>query len=86
MRTVVQSEEVSAFVDRAAEEYSHFEDLWSGLEWLLAHDPLAGEFAQEPGWYAIRTPDWSIEGVPEVVVGYRFTDEDVFLEFAFYAK
>ena len=85
MRTVRLSPEAEVFVDQARLEHARFDDLWIGFEWYVAHAPQDGDRAS-PGWYVWKTWDWPIDGVPVIIVAYRFDHQYVDIEFIHYAE
>jgi N-acetylglucosamine-6-phosphate deacetylase len=77
-RGVFQDREVTQDVETAKKSYRLVDDAISGIEWTLSHDPQAGIHREGPYWvYAQK--GFKVHRIPEIVVLYSFTDDDVTL-------
>jgi hypothetical protein len=86
LRTIIESPETSAELDRLRKEYPRFDDWWvNGWSWRLARDPFEDAVpipGANPTVYLLKTspnhPDW---GFPFMLTFmYRVTDGEIFLD------
>jgi hypothetical protein len=78
-RTVVQDRQVSKDVEAAFHSsYRLVDEAIDGLEWTLAHNPNAGVHRTGRYWIYVQA-GFKIHRVPEIVVLYSFTDDQVTL-------
>ncbi len=78
IRTVIQDREVTQDITTAKASYSMVDDVVSGVEWTLAHDPQAGVHHKGEYWVYAQA-GFKIHRIPEIVVLYSFTDNEVTL-------
>jgi len=80
LRTVVHELDVSALVDNLKELYPRFEEVWDGIEWILARTPDLKGSARREGLDNIRTYVFAgdeLAATPDVWVVYKFDDNEV---------
>ena len=66
---------------RLAKQHQRFTDLWEGWKWRLARNPLqdAVAISGKPNWWIIKTIDWTGAGIPNVLILYRVTPDEVYI-------
>lgn len=84
LRTIVEQPLVTAALKRAKEEYPRIEEMFDGIKWKLARNPvhqatkvLNGEVLLG---YVLRTISWKAGRVPSLTVVYRVTEDEIFVE------
>lgn len=78
-RTLVESAQAEAELDRLRKAFSRFDEFWLGWSWRLARGPDRGAVqipGSDPPAYVIRTFEFSVD-VPEISLLYRFTADEV---------
>ena len=78
-RDVAESDSVASVIDKSRKKYPRAEELFSGLQWVLARDPHRGVQVSNPYWL-IKTADSNAPGVPVITALYRFDDDRVEIE------
>jgi len=83
VRTVIVESETEKYLQDEADRLDRLNDVYRALEWLLARNPEMGE--QIPDWdppkYLVKSINW--QSIPfRLTLLYRFTNEEVFIEFA----
>lgn len=80
-RSIVPDHSAQQKIDEASASIRRFDEVWRGLEWLLARSPEARAHKIVDGrqyWLMVRSGD-SLAGTPTVAVVYSFTDDEVFV-------
>jgi hypothetical protein len=77
-RTVIKEREVAQDIEAAKASYSMVDEAMSGIEWTLAHDTQAGTHHSGPYWVYAQN-GFRDHRIPEIVVMYSFTDNEVIL-------
>ena len=75
--TIVESEFVSAQLDRLREQYPRFDSYWErGLSWILARNPKVGIRVPDidPPRYVWGVNQWNAGGIPRMVIVYRYDE------------
>jgi hypothetical protein len=83
VRTVIVEPETEKYLQNEADRLNRLDDVYRSLEWRLARNPSIGE--QIPGWnpprFLVKSINW--KSIPfRLTLLYRFTDEEVVIEFA----
>ncbi len=78
---IVEAPSVTAAVAEAHSTYPRFHDVYDGLTWRLARDPVPEE-ANEivPGTFVIKSASWSYPGYCVITLIYTVTDDELSIE------
>lgn len=79
-KTLVESKEVEAAKDEAAQRFDRFEEQWIGLTWLLARrgaEISASHKTEGDTKFYLYKAASTGKGLPEVVVLYTETDDEI---------
>lgn len=82
-RTIVESELVSARIDRCRKEGVRFDEVWDAVKWRLARNPFVNATripGSNPICYVIKTYAWRTGRVPMLRVLFRVTTNEVLIE------
>jgi predicted membrane-bound dolichyl-phosphate-mannose-protein mannosyltransferase len=77
-RTIIQDRTVSQDIENAVVSYRLVDEAIQSLEWTLAHKPEVGVHRSGRFWLYMQE-GFKIHRVPEIVVLYSFTDDEVIL-------
>jgi hypothetical protein len=81
LRSVVEELDVSEYVDLYTEKYPRFDEMWEGIKWILARNPLLqGSAWRENGSREYRVYVFAgdpLIRLPEVWVAYRYDEAEV---------
>jgi len=80
MRTIIEEEHVSSKLDKHAAQYPRVNDVWRGVEWLLARKPERGVFLDEfegEDLYLFKSSIISTPNIPVITVLYKFNANEV---------
>lgn len=84
LRTIIEQQLVSASIQRAKSEYPRIEEMFDGIKWALARNPIRGAVKIKSGetliGYVIRTTSWRAGRVPSVTTTYRITENEIVIE------
>ena len=75
MRTVRLEHRARESLDRHVEEFSRFEEVYHGLEWLLANDPKQGVALSASINVCFRTAQWA--DTPGILAAFSHSDNEV---------
>lgn len=78
LRTVIQERAVSQDIERAIRIYRLVDEAVQAIEWTLSHNPQKGLHRKGRYWVYLQT-GFKPHRVPEIVVLYSFTDDEVTL-------
>lgn len=78
MRGIVQDREVTQDIEASKKAYRMVDEAIRGIEWTLSHDPQAGTHRSGPYWVYAQN-GFRVHRIPEIVVLYSFTDDEVTL-------
>jgi hypothetical protein len=78
LRTVVQDKTVSQDIEDAVKSYRMVDEAIQSIEWTLSHDPQRGIHRAGRFWVYLQS-GFKLYRIPEVVVLYSFTDDEVTL-------
>lgn len=77
-RTVIQERVVSRDIEDAVKSYRMVDEAIQSIEWTLAHKPDIGIHRNGRYWVYMQN-GFRIYRIPEIVVLYSFTDDEVTL-------
>jgi len=78
LREIVQERDVSRDIEAAKRPFRLVDDAMQGIEWTLCHKPEVGTHRSGQYW-VYQQRGLKIHRIPEIVVLYSFTDEQVTL-------
>jgi hypothetical protein len=79
LRTLIESAEASAELDRLRKEFPRFDEYWLGWSWRLARGPDRGAVqvpSIDPPVFVIRTFEF-LPDMPTITILFRYTDDEV---------
>lgn len=83
IRTVIVEPETEKYLQEEAERLNRLDDVYRALEWVLARNPSVGIQISRwnPPRFLVKSINWV--SIPfRLTLLYRFTDEEVVIEFA----
>jgi predicted membrane-bound dolichyl-phosphate-mannose-protein mannosyltransferase len=78
MRGIVQEREVTQDIEAAKKSFRLVDEAICGIEWTLSRDPQAGTHRSGLFWVYAQN-GFKVHRIPEIVVLYSFTDDQVTL-------
>ena len=84
LRTIIEQPLVSASIQRAKGEFPRIEEMFDGIKWALARNPIRGAVKIKSGetvlGYVVRTTSWKAGRVPSIVATYQITENEIIIE------
>ena len=78
---IVEAQHVTAVVAEAHATYPRFHDVYDGLTWRLARDPVPEEAVEiVPGTFLVKSESWSYPGYCVITLIYIVTDDELSIE------
>lgn len=78
-RIIREEELVAKRIDKAIKRVSRLGEMYDGIKWWLARNPLSGTKVSDSDHYIYKSYSWKPGGVPSITVLYKFDDDYIYI-------